>query len=141
MDPNNPVVQLCAAGIAAEGEDRKEEALALFERAWQTSSDDYEACIAAHYIARHQDTAEAELEWNEEALRCAESVTDERVRGFYPSLYLNFAHSLEKVGRKTEAREYYERAAAGLEQLPDGPYARLVRMGVTAGRARVVEAS
>jgi tetratricopeptide (TPR) repeat protein len=139
MDPNNPIVKLCAAGMAAEGAGQREEALALFERAWETSSDDYEACIAAHYIARHQSTAEAELEWNEEALRCAESVADERVRGFYPSLYLNFAHSLEKVGRTAEAREYYERAATDLERLPDTPYARLVRMGVTAGRARVLE--
>lgn len=137
MDPNNPIVKLCAAGIAAEGQGRRDEAKALFEHAWQASQDDYEACIAAHYVARHQETLEAELEWNEEALKCAEAVADERVRGFYPSLYLNFAHSLEKLGRAAEARDYYERAAAGLDALPDTPYARLVRMGVAAGRERV----
>jgi tetratricopeptide (TPR) repeat protein len=137
MDPNNPVVKLCAAGIAAEGQGHKDEAKALFERAWETSQDDYEACIAAHYVARHQETLEAELDWNEEALKCAESVGDERVRGFYPSLYLNFAHSLEKLGRKAEARDYYERAAAELANLPDTPYTRLVRMGVAAGSERV----
>jgi hypothetical protein len=57
MDPNNPVVRLCAAGMAAEGEGRPADAKALFEQAWAESRDDFEACIAAHYVARHQATA------------------------------------------------------------------------------------
>jgi hypothetical protein len=136
MDPNNPVVRLCAAGMAAEGEGRAADAKALFEQAWGESRDDFEACIAAHYVARHQATAEAELEWNSRALERAQLVGDERVRGFYPSLYLNLAHSLEKVGRTTEACDLYSTAAARLEGQADTPYTQLVRSGIAAGRSR-----
>ena len=129
-------MKLCAAGMAAEGEGRGAEAKALFEQAWAASRDDYEACIAAHYVARHQPTPEAAFEWNERALRRAEAVGDERVRGFLPSLHLNYAHSLEQLGRTSEACAYYDRAAAGLDGLPPGGYANLVRTGVTAGQQR-----
>ena len=136
MDPNNPVARLCAAGMAAEGEGRPAEAKALFEQAWAESRDDFDACIAAHYVARHQATAAAEHEWNAKALARADLVGDERARSFYPSLYLNLAHSLEKLGRSAEACELYTTAAARLEGEPDTPYVRLVRSGVTAGRTR-----
>ena len=136
MTPDNPVVQLCAAGMAAEGEGRGADAKALFEQAWEASRDDFDACIAAHYVARHQATPEATFEWNERALRRAEAVGDERVRDFLPSLYLNYAHSLEQLGRTAEAFHHYELAAARLDTLPPGGYANLVRSGVTAGQRR-----
>jgi tetratricopeptide (TPR) repeat protein len=140
MDPNNPVVKLCAAGMAAEGEGRSADAKALFEQAFAESRDDFEACIAAHYVARHQTTVEAELDWNSRALERANLVDDERVQGFYPSLYLNLAHSLEKMGRTGEACELYGAAAARLEGQPDSPYTQLVRSGISAGRQRTCSA-
>jgi tetratricopeptide (TPR) repeat protein len=140
MDPNNPIVKLCAAGMAAEAEGRKDDAKALFERAWETSGDDFEACVAAHYVARHQPTPADELEWNRIALTRADRVGGERVQAFYASLYLNFAHSLEKLGRTAEACAQYARAAIELERLPDGPYAALVRSGVAAGQRRTCPA-
>jgi hypothetical protein len=139
MDPDNPVVKLCAAGMTAEGEGRGADAKALFEQAWSASRDDFEACIAAHYVARHQATPEATFEWNERALRSAEAAADERVRDFFPSLYLNYAHSLEQLGRTREACGYYELAAARLDDLPPDGYAQFVRGGVTAGQRRTCD--
>jgi hypothetical protein len=136
MDASNSVVQLCVDGMSAESEGRVADAKALFERAWNASSDDFERCIAAHYVARHQATAEAELQWNEEALRRADAVADGRVRTFYASLYLNVAHSLEQTGRSAEACRHYALAAERLTELPPSPYANLVRIGVEAGRGR-----
>jgi len=136
MEPDNAVVNLCAAGMAAEAAGRGADAKALFEQAWIASRDNYEACVAAHYVARHQPTAEATLSWNERALRLAEAVRDERVRDFFPSLYLNYAHSLEQLGRIREACDYYGLAAARLDELPPGGYAQFVRGGVTAGQRR-----
>lgn len=137
MDPNNAIVKLCANGMAAESAGRAAEAKQLFERAWNESTDDFEACIAAHYVARHQPTADETLRWNLEALRRAEAAADERVRGFYPSLYLNLAHSLETTGSAAEALRYYSLADAELAGLPPGPYANLVRVGVEAGLRRL----
>jgi tetratricopeptide (TPR) repeat protein len=140
MDPNNPVVKLCAAGMQAEQEGRSADAKALFEQAWSESRDDFEACVAAHYVARHQATVDEELEWNRRALERAELVSADRVRGFYPSLYLNLAHSFEKLGRTAEACELYATAATRLEGEPDSPYTQLVRSGIAAGRKRVCAA-
>ncbi|HVY66178.1 MAG TPA: hypothetical protein VHH11_15250 [Gammaproteobacteria bacterium] len=122
--------------MAAEGEGRSADAKRLFEQAWHESRDDFEACIAAHYVARHQATPEATFEWNERALRRAEAVCDDRARGFFPSLYLNYAHSLEQLGRTAEARRHYELAEARLADLPAGGYTELVRSGVAAGLRR-----
>jgi tetratricopeptide (TPR) repeat protein len=136
IDPNNPVVKLCAEGMRAESEGRNEAALRLFTQAWEASQDDYEACVAAHYLARQQTTPQDALRWNEEALRRAEAVSDERVEGFYPSLYLNMGYAYEVLGRRVEAMRYYEQAAARVAGLPEGPYGDLVRDGIARGLQR-----
>jgi tetratricopeptide (TPR) repeat protein len=116
MDLANPVIQLCLAGIRAEYEGRREDACRLYQQAWEAAGDDYEACIAAHYVARFQDTPQATLVWNQEALRRAEAVGDGRVSEFYPSLYVNLGHSHEMLGNLPEAQQYYQLAAdLGLE--------------------------
>jgi hypothetical protein len=136
MDPNNPVVRLCADGMRAEGEGRPDEARALFMEAWSAQVDDYDACIAAHYVARHQETDRETLHWNEEALRRADAIPDDRVHGFYPSLLLNLAHSHELLGDVAEARRFYELAAARLDAVPAGAYGDMVRDGVARGLER-----
>ncbi len=137
MDPDNAVVKLCAEGMQAEGEGRNDAARALFEQAWQSRSDDFEACIAAHYLARHQDSVEQTMQWNLLALQHADAVGDERVRGFYPSLYLNAGASFEHCGEPLEARRYYERAQASCAYLPAGPYGEMVRDGIARALLRV----
>ncbi len=130
MDPNNPIVAICAEGMRAESESRAAEAKELFERAWDAATDDYEACVAAHYLARHQETMELTLQWNEESLRRAELVGDERVDGFLPSLFLNLGHSHEKLGEPEKARAFYLRAEEHLSAVPPSPYGDVVRDGV-----------
>jgi tetratricopeptide (TPR) repeat protein len=136
MDPNNPIVELCAEGMQAESEGKNEAALRLFTRAWEASRDDYEACIAAHYLARQQTTPQDVLHWNQEALQRAESLGDERIEAFYPSLYLNMGYSYEVLGDRDQAIRYYQLAAASLAALPAGPYGDLVRDGVARGLQR-----
>ena len=104
-------VQLCAEGTRAEFQGRLEPASALYMQAWEAAQDDYDACVAAHYVARFQATPEAVLRWNEEALTRADAVRDERVRDFYPSLYVNLGRAHEQLGHEAEARRYYQLAA------------------------------
>ena len=111
MDASNPVIQLCLEGSRAEFEHRPEAAHRLYRQAWNIASDDYEACIAAHYLARFQPTLDETLHWNREALKRADLVADERVRGFYPSLYLNLGHSYEMLGNQAHAQKFYALAA------------------------------
>ena len=111
MDLSNPVIRLCLASTQAEFEKRIEDARALASLAFEAVRDDYEACVAAHYVARYEEDPQSVLEWNEKALRHAEMVGDESVREFYPSLYVNLGHAHELVGNLAEARRYYDLAA------------------------------
>lgn len=111
MDPTNPVIKLCLEGTRAEFEKRIDDARGLFEQAWKKSTNDYEACVAAHYVARYQARAEDALYWNQEALRRADAVGDDRVKEFYPSLYLNLGRSYEMLGDQSKAQKYYALAA------------------------------
>lgn len=111
-DTENPVIKLCVAGTQAEFQGRNAEAAALFLQAWQAATDDYEACIAAHYVARFQHNPLETLRWNQTALDHANAVRDERVKDFYPSLYLNMGRSYELTGNPPEAEKYYALAAA-----------------------------
>lgn len=139
MDPNNPVVQLCVRGMQAEGEGRPDEARALFQQAWDASTDDYEACIAAHYLARHQATPEETRHWNQVSLDRARAVDDERVRPFYASLHLNLGRCAEERGDLAEARAHYRQAADALPHVAEGPYRELVESGVRAAIERTEE--
>jgi tetratricopeptide (TPR) repeat protein len=111
LDPKNPVIKLCIEGSQAEFEGKIDVAYSLYRQAWEAATDDYEACIAAHYLARHQADPQDRLRWNKTALERAEAVKDGRVDSFYPSLYLNIGKSYELLGDHAEARHYYTLAA------------------------------
>jgi tetratricopeptide (TPR) repeat protein len=108
---NNPIIKLCMEGTQAEFEGRKADACELYRQAWAAAAEDYEACIAAHYMARCQDSPEENLRWNQEALERANAVNDESAKEFYPSLYLNMGHSHELLGNQGEAKKYFDLAA------------------------------
>ncbi len=85
--------------------------VSLYQKAWEAAQDDYEACIAAHYVARHQENHQERLYWNQVALDKADAVNDERVQEFYPSLFLNMGQSYELLGDVVQAKRYYDLAA------------------------------
>jgi tetratricopeptide (TPR) repeat protein len=128
IDSTNPVVALCAAGMAIEGD--VPAARRLFEQAWELRRDDYDASIAAHFLARHQTSVEDRLAWNLLAARHAELIEDGRAGQLKPSLYLNLADAYLAVGDSVEARATIGRAAKSLEDLaPDG-YRDFVKKGI-----------
>ena len=111
MEDRSRSVLLCIEGIRAEYEKRVDEARRLYRAAWDEAVDDYDACIAAHYIAHLEPNVQSALEWNQEALARANRVEDERVSAFYPSLYVNLGRSYELLSNEAEARRYYDLAA------------------------------
>ena len=112
MNPDNPVVKLCIEGTQAEFQGLIAKARSLYQKAWDTAQDDYEACIAAHYVAHLQEDPQERFHWNQVALEKANAVTDQSVQDFYPSLFLNMGQSHELLGNDREAKRYYDLAAA-----------------------------
>jgi hypothetical protein len=128
IDPANPVVALCAEGMAMEGSPGA--ARSLFEQAWEARSDDFDAAIAAHFLARHQTTAEDTLHWNVVAARHAELVADGRAVVLLSSLYLNLGDARAKLGMNEAAIDALGRAREHLDALPDDGYRAFVAMGL-----------
>ena len=124
--------------MQVEGEPEK--ARALFEQAWELRQDDFDASVAAHYLARHQPNADETLRWNALALQHAEALSDSRVEALLPSLCLNLGDSLLAVGRVAEARKAVERGSAVVAGLPEGGYGDLIRGGIARLGGRVTAA-
>jgi len=138
IDPNNPVVALCSAGMAIEGDSST--ARALFEQAWQARRDDYEASIAAHFLARHQPTVESRLHWNALAAQHAEAVTDDRILELRASLYLNLGDACLAAGNLADAQTAADKASASVSDLPIGGYRTFVEGGIERLQRRLAEA-
>jgi len=135
IDPKNPVVLLCAAGMERDGE--PDEARRLFQQAWDARRNDYDAAIAAHYLARHQLSPHETLRWNSLAVAHAERVADGRTTELFPSLYLNLASSLTALGRLDEARAIIARAKQHLESLRADGYRDFLAHGIDRLKARL----
>lgn len=136
VDLEKPVVALCVLGMEAEGEGRSGDARRLFMRAWDARRDDVDAAVAAHYLARHQETGEATLAWNQRALDHARAAPAGAVADFLPSLRLNVGRSLEDLGRVDEAAVQYGLAEAAAGALAPGAYTDMIRSGIAAARER-----
>ena len=135
IDPTNPVVALCADGMAMEG--TPAEAMRLFEWEWAMRRDDYDAAIAAHFVARHQPTPAMTLHWNALAVRHAEAVTGQRAATLLPSLYLNLGNAQADTGAVAAGVESVRRAAAHLAALPREGYREFVAVGIRRLAARL----
>jgi hypothetical protein len=116
------VVAAVSRGIQAETSGDAETARKAYAEAWDAATDDFERCIAAHYVPRLIDDSREKLRWNEDALRFALAVGDERVRGFLASLHACVGQARLGVGDITGAREALRTAQSCLADVPEGPY-------------------
>lgn len=137
IDPQSPVVMLCAEGIEAEMAGRLDTAIACYTKAWELCSSNFDSCIVAHYLARVQDSPKARLDWNLRALEFADRLDAGSVDHFYPSLYLNIGKSYEDMANAAEALRYYLLGEAMCNQLPDDRLGNITRDGIRNGIARV----
>lgn len=139
IDGESVVARLCAAGMAIDGDPVG--AGALFRQAWEARRDDYEASIAAHFLARHQPSLSDSLHWNRIAAEHAEAVTDERARPLLASLYLNLADSYLALGHSAKAILVAEQGVTALQYLPADGYRDFVSRGLQRVQARIEQAA
>ena len=137
FDPDNHVVKLCAQGMGLEGEGKNDDALKLFQKAWDETTNDLEKFIAAHYVARHQKTLTDKLKWDETALHFALKTDNEMMKASYPSLYLNIAKCYEDLEDFNTAIKHYELALSHITLLPNDGYGNMIKAGIKKGIERV----
>ena len=128
IDPTNRVVALCAEGMAMEGSPA--DAMRLFEQAWALRTDDFEAAIAAHFVARHQPTPADTLHWNALAVHHAELVSDGRAAGLARVALpqsRGCAREARRAGRRDDGGEARRRAS---RSIPAGGYREFVAVGI-----------
>lgn len=136
FDPDNPIVKLCAQGIATEGTGDIAAAKELYLQAWDIATNDIDSLTAAHYMARNQ-SPQQQLHWNQLAVDHALKVNEESVKALLPSLYLNLGKSHEDLDNKVLAAKYYKLAERYTGHLADDGYGRMTRAGIAAAMARV----
>ena len=98
---------------------------------------DFEKFTSAHYVARHQQSVEDKLKWDEIALISALQINDESMKASFPSLYLNIAKGYEDLQDFDQAIKNYHLAQSFIHFLPDDGYGQLVKNGITNGITRV----
>ena len=121
-DWSNPVVAAVGRGAQAEMTGDREAARAFYSEAWNTAKDDFERCIAAHFVPRTIDDPRDKLRWNEDALRYATAVGDGRTIGFFASLHASVGQARLGLGDTSGAQEALRQAETNLASVPDGPY-------------------
>jgi tetratricopeptide (TPR) repeat protein len=117
-----------AQALVASGD--HEDALALYDALWVEATraeNQYQACVVAHFLAHAHIEPDAQLDWHLRALQAAESVGDERVRAFYPSLHANLGDVYLRLDNPTQAQEHINKAREIEHVLPDDGYGRMVR--------------
>ncbi|MGE0569324.1 MAG: rRNA adenine methyltransferase [Bacteroidia bacterium] len=139
FDPDNKIVKLCAQGMEKEAEGKIEEASELFLKAWNKATNDLEKFISAHYVARHQKSIAEKLKWDETALNIALNINDDKIKGSYPSLYLNIAKGYEDMNDLHNALKNYQLALFFSTSLPKNGYGQMILSGINNGINRITK--
>jgi hypothetical protein len=137
FDQDSNVVKLCVQGMCKESEGKIDEAAKLFLNAWDEATNDFEKFTAAHYVARHQNTVADKLRWDETALGLALKINDDKIKGSYPSLYLNVAKCYEDLSDFGNAKNNYDLALSYSHLLPEDGYGKMIKSGINNGLDRI----
>ena len=132
-------------GRGGEEESARRRLLTIWKRIG-AAGDPLHRCTLAHYLADlHEDPATA-LMWDVRALDAADALSDGRaqqhhaglyVSGFYPSLYLNIADNLRRLGSFEAATEHLNNADHHTALLNDDAYGHMIRTAITEVRDAV----
>jgi hypothetical protein len=109
VDLDSLTAQLCIEGTQAEFERRIDDARRLFLAAWEARADDYDAAMAAHYVAHLEPDPGEALRWHTVALEHAR--LDDRSAEFMGSLLVSVGGAYEALGAAAEAQRFFALAA------------------------------
>ncbi|AZG43631.1 hypothetical protein [Gordonia insulae] len=140
--PSDPVLARITAAVGrSHGGDlagARQTLIALWTEI-RPDGDAFHRCVLAHYLAdMFADPAEA-LMWDTRALDAADALSDGpvtahghdlQVAAFYPSLHLNLADNLRRLGSFEAAGTHLAAARDRLDLLGDDAYGDIIRQGI-----------
>lgn len=136
---DDPVMGRISEALDLFNTGRRGEAREAFTSLWREleDGDAFHQCILAHYMADAQDDPADELMWDRRALAAADRISRDRpdaatltVLSFYPSLHLNLADVLHRVGDVAAARTHLRLAQQSSDSLSDDNYGQMIRAGI-----------
>ena len=123
FSPFNPIIKLCLQGMAMEDKGEPGQAANYFRQAWQQATSDFEKFLAAHYLARVQESVSDRLNWLETALQFALRANNHAANSALPALYANLASCYQQLGRHEEAETHAALALTHKQNPSDkGPF-------------------
>jgi len=134
-------------GHEGDTESARRDLLAIWSRVG-AAGDPYHRCTLAHYLADLYESPAEALVWDVRALDAADALTDERaqqhhahlqVAGFYPSLHLNIADNLRRLGAFGAAAEHVDDAARHAPALADDAYGDMLRTAISEVRQAIAD--
>jgi hypothetical protein len=136
---DDPVMARISEALDLFNSGRRTEAREAFAAIWTDlgTGDPFHQCILAHYMADAQDDPVDELEWDRRALDAADRISRERpdaasltVLSLYPSLHLNLADVLHRVGDTAAAKGHLQLAQQSAGALSSDNYGQMIRAGI-----------
>ena len=143
---DDPMLARISDALGLYNSGRRADAREAFAQLWAEASegDPFHQCVLAHYMADAQDEPADELEWDRKALAAADRISRERpdaasltILSLYPSLHLNLADVLYRLGRIDEARKHVNLAQQGTGALAHDGYGQMIRAGIERLTARL----
>lgn len=132
-------------GREGDTESARRDLLAIWSQIG-VAGDPFHRCILAHYLADLYESPAEALIWDVRALDAADALTDERaqqhhaslqVAGFYPSLHLNIADNLRRLGAFDSAAEHINNADQHVSALPGDAYGDTIRTAISEVRKAI----
>ena len=130
------VLAAVAAGLGGD----KPVARRLLTECWDRTSEQEhgQRCVLAHYLADAQDDLDAEIRWDETALREHGFLSDgdlapvgiTSVEAMLPSLYLNVGDGYLRDGRYELACQHHEAGQLYTRHLAADGYGAMIRSGL-----------
>lgn len=139
--------EIAVHSATVDRDEAKQQYLALWAELGE-DGDPLHLMTLLHHLADLYDDPEQALDWDLKALEAADRLTDARLDAhhpglrramMYPTLHLNIADNLARLGRAAEAETQLTAAERHLDELGDDGYGAMIRGGVARLRATLTE--
>lgn len=135
-EKGNIIVQQVVEGYQLQKQGNNAAAAAVFNKAWREARTVSERFLAGHFMARHQVTRIALLNWNMEVVKIAQKMDESQMYYHFPALFMNVGRCREDINNFEGAIESYTLALSHKKRLKKDDYGRMIMELILEGLER-----